>query len=182
MASRRGARSRDAGGEDGGDDDGGRDRPTRAERRRYGERSGLLARKLLALSEAELEGLALPEGVLEELEEARRIRSPAALRRQERRLAQVLRDEDLDDVARVLDERQRQRAEDAQRFQRVEHWRERLLSSDEAVNELLSHAPHIDTAELQALVESARSERDGGRPKGAGRALFRRLREWLTLQ
>lgn len=139
----------------------------------------MLARRLLALSEAELEGMALPEAVVEELEEARRIRSPAALRRHERRLAQVLRDDDLDAVAAALDARQRERAEDAQRFQRVEHWRERLLSSEEAEAELLLLAPSVPVDELRALVRDARQERDRGRPKGAGRALFRRLRDWF---
>lgn len=160
-------------------DEGGGERPTRAERRRHGERSALLARKLLSLPDAELEHLTLPDAVVEELEEARRIRSQGALRRQERRLAQVLRDDDLEAVEAVLEARQRERAEQAQRFQRVEHWRERLLSSAEAEAELLHVAPDIPAAELHALVEAARQERDRGRPKGAGRVLFRRLREWL---
>lgn len=139
----------------------------------------MLARKLLALSEAELAGAALPEAVQEELVEARRIHSHGALRRHERRLAQVLRDEDLDAVAAALDSRNRARAEDAQRFQRVEHWRERLLSSEGADAELVKLLPSVPPAELQALVEDAKQERDRGRPKGAGRVLFRRLREWL---
>lgn len=177
MARRRGGRE-DDGDEGQGDPGGGR--PTRAERRRHGERSGALARKLLALSEAELEGLSLPEAVVDELAEARRIHSAAALRRQERRLAQVLRDEDLDAVAAALEQRRREQAEEAQRFQRVEHWRERLLSSDDPLAELLALVPAVDERELRALVQDARQERDRGRPKGAGRTLFRRLREWLS--
>lgn len=142
----------------------------------------MLARKLLSLPPSELESMALPEVILEELEAARRIRSANAARRQERRLAQVLRDEDLDEVAALLAARERERSEHAQRFQRVEHWRERLLSSEGAEEELLRVAPEIPVAELRALVEDARSERDRGRPKGAGRALFRRLREWLDAE
>lgn len=155
------------------------ERLTRAERRQYGERSGALARRLLSLSDAELVGLPLPEAVREELVEARRIHSGGALRRHERRVAQVLRDEDLDDISAILDEGRRQSSEEARRFQRVEHWRERLLVEEGALEELRSIAPQIPPSELATLVADAKREREVGRPRGAGRELFRRLRAWL---
>ncbi len=156
------------------------DRPTHAQRRREGVRSGALARRLLSLSEADVDAMALPELLKEELIEARRIRSGGALRRQERRVAQVLRDEELDAIEALLDERKREYAQDARRFQRLETWRERLLSDESAAAELRAHEPLIPAAELDALVADARRERDLGRPKGASRALFRRLRDWLA--
>lgn len=180
MARRRNERATGAEAQDGEEGDGSRERPSHADRRRHGERSGVLARKLLSLSEAELEGIALPEHIKEELEEARRIKSGGALRRHERRLAQVLRDADLDEVAAALAEQERQRSEEARRFQRVELWRERLLVDDDAARELAAVVPDIAAGELTSLVDDARRERDVGRPRGASKALFRRLREWLA--
>lgn len=155
------------------------ERATRAERRRGGEDSATMARKLLSLPDSVIDGMALPQAVRDEMDEARRIRAPGALRRHERRLAQVLRGEDLEIVAAILGDYDDEKAHVARRFQRVESWRERLLADDAAMAELRALAPDIPREELTKLVDDARAERDFGRPKGASKELFRKVREWL---
>lgn len=155
-------------------------RESRAERRRRGEESSALARHLLALSEAELPLGNFPAAVLDELVEARRISSAAARRRHERRLAQVLRDVDIDEVTAALGRIDAARADEARRFQRVEQWRARLLQSDESIDELGAIVPPSVTWSRQSmmhLVADARREQDTGKPRGAGRLLFRAIRE-----
>lgn len=157
-------------------------RASRADRRRRGEESGALARRLLALSEAELPLGDFPVAVLDELAEARRITSAAARRRHERRLAQVLRDVDVEEVAAALGRIDEARALEARTFQRVEQWRVRLLERDAALEELSGLVVPSATwtrASLALLVAEARSEQVTGKPRGAGRALFRALRELL---
>ncbi|MFZ9887852.1 MAG: ribosome biogenesis factor YjgA [Myxococcota bacterium] len=155
-------------------------RESRAERRRRGEESGALARRLLALAEADLPLAEFPAAVLDELEEARRITSAAARRRHERRLAQVLRDVDVEEVTAALSRLDEARAYEARHFQRVEQWRARLLERDEALEELwevLSSASPTARGGISALVNEARRERATGKPRGAGRNLFRALRD-----
>lgn len=157
-------------------------RASRAERRRRGEESGALARRLLALSEADLPLGEFPVAVLDELAEARRITSAAARRRHERRLAQVLRDVDVEEVAAALGRIDEARGQEARTFQRVEQWRARLLERDAALEELCSVVEASVTwspQSLAQLVAEARSEQGTGKPRGAGRALFRALRELL---
>lgn len=157
-----------------------RDRLTRSERRRFGEDSAKLAHELMELTDAAVARLELPETLREELLEARRIHSPGARRRQERRLAQVLREHEIDEVRESIDGAREVDRKDARRFRQVESWRDRLVAEgDSALAELLQVLGEGSRGELTELVERARHEREWGKPRGAGRALFRRLGELL---
>jgi ribosome-associated protein len=160
------------------------ERPTRAARRAVGDRSASLARRLMQLPERHLARLNLPESVQAELDDARRIKSPIARRRQERRLAGALRNEGLEDVEATLDGLREEDRGDARSFQRVERWRDRLVGAesgdlDGLVDELLAELPDARPAEMHELVNAARREKLRGKPKGAGRRLFRHLKTLL---
>jgi len=146
----------------------------RRERRDAGERSARAAHTLMELADAPLASLGLDEELREAVDRARAITSHVARRREERRLAGVLRGADLDGVERRLAQVKEHGRADARQFQLAESWRERLIEEGAPAAEELSAAfPGADREELARLIEDARRERTTGRPRGAARALFR---------
>lgn len=135
----------------------------------------------MQLPERHLARLTLPEHVQEELDDALRIKSPIARRRQERRLARALRNEGIDEVETALDALREEDRGDARSFQRVERWRDRIVDAETSdlpglVDELLAELPAARPAEMHELVNAARREKLRGKPKGAGKRLFRHLK------
>jgi ribosome-associated protein len=156
----------------------GGERLTRGEKRAVGDRSQRLARELMTLTDAALERVPLEEHVRDAVVEARRVTSNITRRREERRLAGVLRDADLTAVDEAVGVQRDSSAQEAQRFKKSERWRAELIDEDDAAERFVAHAD-VDGEKLAELVRDARSERDTGKPRGAARALFRFVREAL---
>ncbi len=148
----------------------------RRERRLAGERSGKAAHTLMELPEALLGRLGLEEELREVVDGARAITSHGARRREERRLAGVLRTGDLEDVERRLASVAEAGQANAHQFQLAERWRARLIEEGAAgADAFCLSSPGADRAELGRLVEAAQRERATGKPRGAARALFRQV-------
>ena len=92
-----------------------------------------------------------------------------------------MRDIDLTRVRATLDAKAAKAALEAQRFQRVENWRARLLETGpEALAALRTAYPTLDEAQWLERIEAARGERARTGATGtASRELFRALREVL---
>jgi ribosome-associated protein len=146
----------------------------RQRRRLAGDRSSRMAHALMQLPEAALRGLGLDGDLREAVDRARAVTSHVARRREERRLAGVLRQVDADDLETRLSNLQQGSRADARQYQLAESWRARLIEEDApAAEAFLARFARTDRAALAKLVEEARRERATGRPRGAGRALFR---------
>ena len=153
---------------------------SKSARKRAAHAAQEFGEQLVALKDAELEGLALPEVLFEAIREARRISSRAALARQRQYIGRLMRELDLTPVRAALEARELAAARAAQKFRDLEAWRERLLTDATALDELLGKHPQLPAAEWRRAVDLARRER-ASRP-GAGaaqRALFRMLRSLL---
>lgn len=143
-----------------------------------GVRSAEVARILLTLPDPVFARLRLEGEVAEAVSRARAIKAPGARRREERRLAGVLRAHDVDEVEAAIKGSGQTDRQEAARFQRAERWRARLVDDgDVAIEALLVEVPGIDAAVVAALVDDARHERDTGAPRGAARKLFRFVRD-----
>lgn len=149
------------------------------ERRDAGDRSGGLARKLMAVSDATLAKLELDEDLREVVDRARAITSHVARRRAERNLAGELRRIELDDIERRLSNVQSAGVAEPQLFHLAERWRARLLEEGDVA---LAAFPGGGGDPLPRLVADARRERATGKPAGAGRALFRHVIAVLRAQ
>lgn len=155
------------------------ERKTREEKREVGQRSQKLARELMNLLDAKLAEVRLDDVVREEVEASRRHTAPAARRREERRLGGVLREFDMDDIEAALHEATADQRAEAARFKRTERWRTRLVEDDDGAAALATElGVPLDEAFVQAI-DDARHERATGRPKGAGKKLFKLLRGLL---
>jgi ribosome-associated protein len=147
----------------------------RRKTREAGDQSARLARELMDVAAWMLGKLELDAELLAAITNARAVKSPGARRRAERTLAGELRRADLVALAGRLARVRTTGTVDSQRLQIAEQWRTRLLDEgDPAIAELVGGDP--DHA-LPGLVAQAQRERLTGKPRGAGRALFRHLVE-----
>ena len=89
-----------------------------------------------------------------------------------------MRQVDPEPIRAALAARSARDARAAERFRRVENWRDRLISEGDAALQELSHwHPAIDVSEWRQRIEAARAERQrNGTPGAASRELFRALR------
>ena len=157
--------------------------PSRSEQRRAALDVLALGEKLVALSEAQLAKLPIPEDLLPHIRDAKRITSHVAHKRQLAFLAKQMRREDdaaLDAIRDALDAGGDAARRETAALHRVETWRERLmLDGDVALAELLAEHPGADRQHLRQLVRNAIDERNRNKPPHAFRELFREWRELL---
>ena len=130
------------------------------------------------MRDSDLDGLNLPEILVDAVREARRITSRGGLARQRQYIGKLMRDVDPEPIRAYLASLNTISARDAERFKRVEGWRERLIvEGAPALEELERWRPGLDRDEWARRVSAAREERARTAATGAaGRELFRALR------
>ena len=153
---------------------------SRSQQRREALEVLAIGQQLVALTDAQLARLPVPESLLPHILEARRITSHIAHTRQLAFLAKQMRREDddtLEAIRDALDEKGDAARREVAAMHRVEAWRDRLLADgDEALAELLDLYPDADRQGLRQLVRNTLEERKRNKPPRAFRELFRHLR------
>lgn len=153
---------------------------SRSQQRREALEVLSLGQQLVALTDAQLGKLPVPEALLPHIREARRITSHIAHKRQLAFLAKQMRredDETLEALRDALDEKGDAARRDVAAMHRVEAWRDRLLAEgDAALAELVDLYPDADRQGLRQLVRNTLEERKRNKPPRAFRELFRQLR------
>ncbi|CAM5198953.1 Ribosome-associated protein OS=Castellaniella defragrans OX=75697 GN=HNR28_003436 PE=4 SV=1 [Castellaniella defragrans] len=144
-----------------------------------------LGRELIALPTAQLDQLPLDESLRDAIALAQRIRSHEGLRRQTHYVGKLMRHADAQALRAQLDLWANGSQAQARAMQRVEALRDRLMTSDDALTELLDIFPGLDIQALRAQIRAARKEaRDNAAlPQGKEptrkhyRALFQTLKK-----
>jgi ribosome-associated protein len=133
------------------------------------------------MRESELAALNLPEILFDAVLEARRITARGGLARQRQYIGKLMRDVDPEPIRAFLASRNSVNARDAERFKRVEAWRERLLlEGAPALEDLERWRPGLDRDEWARRISAAKEERARTAATGAAsRELFRALRTLL---
>jgi ribosome-associated protein len=158
-------------------DDDAAERPSKSAAKRAALAAQELGEALIGLSDAELDALALPEELATAVRAARRISSRAGAARQRQYIGKLMRDIDLEPIRAALAARGEQSAREAERFKRLETWRERLITEGPvALEELERWRPGLDRAEWSQRISAAQTERARTGPGPASRELFRALR------
>ena len=159
------------------DDEDCQERPSKSERKRAAHAAQDLGETLIGLRDSELEALNLPERLVDAIRDARRIPSRAGGARQRQYIGKLMREIDLEPIRAALTARGEQSAREAERFKRLEAWRERLISEGPAaLEELERWRPGLDRTEWTRRVSAAQAERARTGPGPASRELFRALR------
>jgi len=156
--------------------------PSKSARKRAASAAQRLGERLIALTDAELASLELPEVLRDAVSEARRIGSRSAQARQRQYIGRLMRKLDSSAIEAALTARDAARASEARRFQRLEHWRARLIADGPAALDELARAhPEIVRGEWQRRIAAAAAESARhGSAGAASRELFRALRALLA--
>jgi ribosome-associated protein len=152
--------------------------PSKSSRKRAAHAAQDLGEELVALRDSDLDALGLPERITDAIREARRITSRAGLARQRQYIGKLMRGIDMEPVRAALAARDEKNAIQAQRFKRLETWRDRLMTEGAAaLDELSSGRQDFNRANWQRLISAAVTERARTDASGpAARELFRALR------
>jgi ribosome-associated protein len=154
--------------------------PTRTQQRRDALAVLAFATQLSEMPPSKLARADLPEDVLREIDNLRRITSHIARKRQLGFLAKVMRrhdDEAYEAAKALLGENRDQQRKETAAMHRLEALREKLLDSDDALQELIDQYPGIDRQHLRSLIRQARMERDGNKAPRAYREIFQLLKQ-----
>jgi ribosome-associated protein len=153
--------------------------PSKSRRKRDATAAQGLGTRLIALKEADLAALDLPERLLDAILLAKRITSRGGLARQRQYIGKLMRDIDPVPLEAALEAESHGHVIDAEKHKRIEAWRLRLMTEGTAaLDDLVKWRPEADRKSLQALINKATGERvDSGSKVAASRELFRTVRE-----
>ena len=153
------------------------DKPSKSERKRAAHALQDLGEALIALRDADLVALGLPDLLTEAIRDARRITSRGGGARQRQYIGKLMRDIDPEPIRAALAARGEQSAREAERFRRLEAWRDRLLrEGPPALDELERWRPGLDRGAWMTRIAAAQTERERAAGSAAARELFRALR------
>lgn len=129
--------------------------------KRESEEVQKLGEQLLALREDLFAKLALPEKLVDALQEMKRITNFEGRRRQSQYVGKLMRgldDGELQAIRDALDAQRQGSAQDAMALHEAEAWRDDLIAGDPALQRWLDRFPDTDAQQLRALVRQARKE------------------------
>ena len=154
---------------------------SKSQRKRDCDNLQQISDRLLKLKPEELARIDLPDELVDALQEARRIHSNSALKRQRQYLGKIMRTCDSAQIAEQLNAVIHRNDTNTAQFKRIEKWRDRLLENDNAVmGEIIQQIPQLDRQHIHNLVRQAAKEAAAEKPPAASRKLFRHLREMLA--
>ncbi len=153
------------------------DGPSKSQLKREAESQQAIGKKLVELPREKLAKLDLPEALLEAIAETKRITANGAIRRQMQYIGRLMRDIDVLPIVDQLARWEGKHNEENARFHTLERWRERLLSSPEALSDFLVQYPLADSQQLRSLIRNSQKETATNKPPKSSRELFKLLRE-----
>ena len=121
-----------------------------------------LGEALLTLRADLMEGLHLPDKLLDALDEVRRITNFEGRRRQMQYIGKLMRGLDEETLAaarEALDTQRQGSAAESMALHEAENWRDSLIEDDQALQRWLDEHPDTDSQQLRALIRQARKDR-----------------------
>jgi ribosome-associated protein len=157
------------------------ERPSKTQRKKVMHELQDLGAELVQLPAQRLDGLRLPEALLEALDEYRRTRSHEGRRRQMQYIGKLMRQVDAAAIGDAVASFRLGQARDTLALHRAERWRDELVADDDALTRFGHAHPEADLQQLRSLVRAARRDAaaatTGQRHGRPWRELFQFLRD-----
>jgi ribosome-associated protein len=153
------------------------ERPSKSERKRAMTALQDIGTELVMLNANQLVQFKLPERLLEAIAEAQQIRDFEGRRRQMQFIGKLMREVDPAPIRAVLDQWNGVARDLTARQRRVERWRERLLTEEDALTAFAAAHAGGDLQHLRSLIASVKRDRTLGRTPKNYRELFRAIRD-----
>ena len=140
-----------------------------------------LGKRMLDLSNDQLETLAISDTLRAAIGESRRIRQNEAKRHHLQYIGKIIRQEtDPEALEKAIDAFDAGSEEHTRRHHLAERWRDRMISEgDSVVGEFFGYCPSADMQHLRNLARNARKDVEKQNNTGQARKLFRYLRECI---
>ena len=138
-----------------------------------------IGEQLVGLNKGRLAQINLPETLLDAVIEAKRLTGHEARRRQMQYLGKLMRSVDEEPIRAKLDEWNNVTRVQGAKFHALERWRERLLTEEKALSDLVVEYARADIQQIRTLIRNAQKEAAAGKPPKSSRALFKLLREMI---
>ncbi|KMJ44896.1 ribosome biogenesis factor YjgA [Xenorhabdus khoisanae] len=135
-----------------------------------------LGTELVELSKNQLERIPLDEDLLAAIELAQKIKREGR-RRQLQLIGKLLRARDPEPITTALDKLKNRHNQQIVILHKLEELRDKLLESDDALEEVVALYPHTDRQQLRTLVRNAKKEKAANKPPKSYRQMFQYLKE-----
>jgi len=155
--------------------------PSKSQIKREMQALQAVGKRMLDLSDEQLDALPISVTLRAAIVESRRIRKHEARRRHLHYIGKVLRSEDDPEaIERGLNAFVAGSEEHTRRHHLAERWRDRMIAEgDTVVSDFIEYCPMADVQHLRNLVRNARKEAEKQKNTGQSKKLFRALREWI---
>lgn len=156
------------------------DRPSKSQLKREMTALQKLGEELIAEPRDRVKRVPMPEDVRDAILECQLIKDHEGRRRQLQYVGKKMRSLEPDEIAaiqQVLDSWRGLSKADTAAMHALERHREKLLSDDNALTELLAEHPEIDVQHLRTLIRNARKEQAENKPPKAYREIFQILKQ-----
>jgi len=155
--------------------------PSKSQLKRESHALQEIGKRMLDLSNDQLDTLTMSDTLRAAIEESRRIRQNEARRRHLQYIGKVIRQEDdPEGLKRAIDAFDAGSEEHTRRHHLAERWRDRMITEgDSAVGEFLTYCPGADIQHLRNLARNARKDVEKQKNTGQAKKLFRYLRECI---
>jgi ribosome-associated protein len=150
---------------------------SRSQRKREVEALQDLGKKLIDLKPDQLDKMPIDESLRRAIDEAKRLTSRNALKRQLQYIGKLMRREDGEAIQAMLDRFDTTSDIHNQVFHKLEKWRDRLLADEPGMFDLLmTEYADVDIQHLRQLIRNAQRETQQNKPPASARKLFKYLR------
>lgn len=155
--------------------------PSKSQLKRESHALQDIGKRMLELSNDQLDTLTISDTLRAAIEESRRIRQNEAKRRHLQYIGKVIRQEtDPEGLSRQIDAFYSGSEEHTRRHHLAERWRDRMIEEgDSAVGEFLEYCTNADIQHLRNLARNAKRDAQKEKTTGQPRKLFRYLRECI---
>ena len=157
-------------------------RPNKTQQKQALAETRALVIQLIDLSETDQQQLHLTDQTLEALRQAGGMKADSARKRLIKHIIKLLQGQVLEGVKHYFAARDARQQQLNHAFHQLEELRDRMIESgDPVLQEYLDAHTNADRQQLRQALRNARKERDTGKPAGAGKKLFRLLREEVAI-
>ncbi len=156
-------------------------RPNKSQLKREAQDILQLAKAIVQLQESSWGALGLSSRVLEEIHCLKSITQHGAKKRQLKRVAKLLRNEDVQLAKRMVLEAEQERYAASALLHRAELWRERLLEdNNEGLTSFLNQFPDVNIQVFGQLVRNAKREKKVGKSTKYSKLLYKHI--WTVIK
>jgi ribosome-associated protein len=156
------------------------ERPSKSQLKRDSTALQKLGQDLIDEPRDRVKRVPMPEDVREAILECQLIKDHEGRRRQLQFVGKKMRTLDADEIAviqKTIDSWRGQSKSDTAAMHALERRRDKLLTDDQALTDLLAQHPQLDAQQLRTLIRNARKEQAETKPPKAYREIFQILKQ-----